>query len=81
MGEDGGDVEATGALDVHEERAGRGDESLRGKRVRSDSRSGVVNVEVLYLKLVLASLGGRGGVEEIFGENLVSHRLVSFQPS
>jgi len=46
--ENGGDCEASGALDVHEEGAGSGHESL---------------------ELVLASLSGRGGVEEINCEN------------
>lgn len=46
--EDGGDGEATGALDVHEEGSRSGDESL---------------------ELVLLGLGGRGGVQEINGEN------------
>jgi len=48
VGEDGGDGEATGALDVHEEGAGLGHKSL---------------------KLVLAALSLRGGVEKIDSEN------------
>lgn len=70
VGEDGGDGEAAGALDVHEEGSGGRDESLEviivrwvvGWRKRVDVLS--------YLELVLLGLGGRGGVEEINGENL-----------
>ena len=48
MREDGGDGEAAGALDVHEEGAGLGHKGL---------------------KLVLAGLSLRRGVEEIDSEN------------
>lgn len=65
MGEDGGDGEAAGALDVHEEGSRGGDEgleALESLRVDIDRSS--------YLELVLLGLGGRGGVQEINGENL-----------
>lgn len=75
VGEDGGDGEAAGALDVHEEGSGSGDESLieqsllvfsvmlvgRGRRGRPSNS---------YLELVLLGLRGRGGVQKINSENL-----------
>jgi len=66
--EDGGDGEASGALDVHEERAGAGDKSLK-VHVRGKSRCGV-RLYQTHLQLVLAGLSQRAGVEEIDCENL-----------
>jgi hypothetical protein len=66
--EDGGDVEASGALDVHEEGAGGGHEGLELVLVRLTGSTlvgsrgwGVGNVCVR----------GRGGVEKVNCENLV----------
>lgn len=83
MGEDGGDGEAAGALDVHEERSGSGDEGLieqnllvfsilfirRGRRGRPSNS---------YLELVLLGLRGRGGVQKINSENLNANLLAKF---
>ena len=70
--EDGGDGEAAGALDVHEEGAGTGHKGLSGVYVRgcdSGWRFGGGGVCV-YLELVLAGLVLRARVEKVDGENL-----------
>ena len=68
--EDGGDGEAAGALDVHEEGAGAGHKGLAGD-VRDATQGGDSGVLVgLYLQLVLAGLVLRAGVEKVDGENL-----------
>ena len=70
--EDGGDGEAAGALDVHEEGAGTGHKGLSGVYVRgcdSGCRFGGGGVCV-YLELVLAGLVLRARVEKVDGENL-----------
>ena len=70
--EDGGDGEAAGALDVHEEGAGAGHKGLAGD-VRDATQGGDSGVLVgLYLQLVLAGLVLRAGVEKVDGENLQS---------
>ena len=75
VGEDGGDGEAAGALDVHEEGSGAGYQGLSGivsiiaRIIFRRSSSGLFSF-VSYLQLVLLSLGGRAGVEEINCENL-----------
>lgn len=76
VGEDGGDVEAAGALDIHEERAGGGHKGLRAKPSVSCSVGSKLSVAVggSYLELVLAGLSGSGRVEEIFSENLWQYR-------
>jgi len=76
--EDGGDGEAAGALDVHEEGAGTGHKGLSGVCVRgcdSGWRSGDGGV-CIYLELVLAGLVLRARVEKVDGENL-QRRCVS----
>lgn len=60
VGEDGGDCEAAGALDIHEERPGGGHK---------------------ILELVLLSLGSRGRVEKINGENLCKKKKIVSTPS
>jgi len=75
--EDGGDGEATGALDVHEEGARSRHKSLL-RRIISMSASRSVLGRVFgsklsgrsHLELVLAGLSLRAGVEEIDRENL-----------
>lgn len=68
--EDGGDSEAAGALDVHEEGAGGWDKGLWrllvdcGLAVKCGGRS--------YLQLVLSGLSLRRWVEEVDCENLLT---------
>lgn len=45
MGEDGGDGEASRALDVHEERAGSGDQGLELVLLSLGSRAGVEEID------------------------------------
>lgn len=70
--EDGGDGEAAGALDVHEEGAGRGHKGLRSRS--SQQGRGMVFVMGIvllsYLELVLLGLSGRRRVQKVNGENL-----------
>lgn len=77
MREDGGDGEAAGALDIHEEGSGSGDEGLRGIRSAGFLVDGGPCIMVAYLELVLASLSGCGRVEEINCENLNRQNHVS----
>lgn len=69
MREDGCDVEAAGALHVHEKRARSWDKGLKGFKLRQileyDKKFGRT-----YLQLVLAGLRSGSGVEKIFSENL-----------
>ena len=72
MREDGCDGEAAGALDVHEERAGAGHESLlQGARLEARDA-----VEIClwrsrsYLEFVLAGFRRWGRVEKVDCENL-----------
>ncbi|KYK58987.1 Phosducin-like protein 2 [Drechmeria coniospora] len=79
--EDGCDGEAAGALDVHEEGPGRGDQSLSPSSsvtvVRLRRRLGTSAVRAsAYLELVLLGLGGLRRVEEIDSENLTSSAAV-----
>lgn len=84
MREDGGDGEAAGALDVHEEGTGSGHKGLipsvsqeptdawsKADQTSQCSLGGKNRYrESSYLELVLLSLGSRAGVEQINGENL-----------
>lgn len=65
--EDGGDGEAAGALDVHEEGAGAGHKGL-GSGSAGAQRAG--GLDCTNLELVLAGLGRGSGVEKVNGENL-----------
>lgn len=67
--EDGGDGEAAGALDVHEEGSRGGDEGLASS-VRSIVETCEIFCCLSYLELVLLGLAGRGRVQKINGENL-----------
>jgi hypothetical protein len=67
--EDGGDGEAAGALDVHEEAAWCGHEGLAEVCVRWWCEK--LCTGCMYLELVLLYLGGGRWVEEIYGENLM----------
>ena len=80
MGEDGGDGEASRALDVHEERAGSGDQGLAVHKMSASARRQVL-MKMSYLELVLLSLGSRAGVEEIDGENLEEENRSASQPA
>ena len=68
MREDGGDGEAAGALDVHEEGAGGWDEGLWRLLVCVDLA--VKCGGKSYLQLVLSGLSLRRWVEEVDCENL-----------
>jgi len=68
VAEDGGDGEAAGALDVHEEAARAGDERLLGRW--SDPSYHPREVDLSDLELMAAGFGGGGRVEEVDGENL-----------
>jgi hypothetical protein len=70
VGEDGGDGEAAGALDVHEEGAGGWDEGLSFSISTSILHDEVV--VTMYLQLMLAGLSLWRGVEEIDCENLIA---------
>lgn len=70
VGEDGGDGEAAGALDVHEEGAWAWDEGLH--QVMSERVKKVGLYVCTHLQLVLASLSGWAWVEEVDCENLQS---------
>lgn len=72
--EDGGDGEAAGALDVHEEGSGSGNEGLSGIWSAFDAFPRGRRLDLMvgaYLELVLASLSRGGRVEEINCENLI----------
>jgi hypothetical protein len=76
VGEDGGDGEAAGALDVHEEGTGSRHKGLFVEAIPNISHrirdlGGEVYISVSYLKLVLASLSLRSRVEEVDRENLL----------
>lgn len=72
VGEDGGDGEAAGALDIHEEGTGGRHKGLViGSVLAEVDRL----IDCSYLQLVLASLGLRRRVEEVDRENLVVDRL------
>ena len=68
VGEDGGDGEAAGALDVHEEGSRSWDEVLEKVNVSSKARFIVITVPP-YLQLVLTRFGRRRRVEEIDSED------------
>jgi hypothetical protein len=68
--EDGGDGEAAGALDVHEEGAGGGHESLRKDELDDFEEFPGRLLCLSYLELVLLSLGRGGRVQKVDGENL-----------
>ena len=78
--EDGGDGEAAGALDVHEERTRSRDqelyEGLRSVPEHDGSDRYGMAVEIPYLELVLLVLRGGGGVEKVYGENLNDKRVL-----
>jgi hypothetical protein len=75
--EDGGDGEASGALDVHEEGSRGGHEGL----VLLEFCRHENIVDASYLELVLLGLGGRGRVQKINGENLKRRRVSQLVPS
>jgi hypothetical protein len=63
VGEDGGDGEAAGALDIHEERARAGHKHLLGLSARDlVVTCCMILGDDTYLQLVLAGLSLRGGV-------------------
>ncbi len=74
MGEDGGDGEASWALDVHEEGSWSWNKVLIDKSVNdffTDMQQHETAIWFLsYLQLVAARLSGWAWVEEINGENL-----------
>lgn len=85
MREDGGDSEAAGALDIHEEGSGGRDKVLEEGQMSASAldpmfKARGVMMEV-YLKLVFASLSGWGWVEEIDCENLNRQYHVSLWAS
>ena len=67
MREDGGDGEASRALDVHEERAGSGDEGLK---LVLAGLTGCMLVGSRGGESKGVSVRGRGGVEKVNSENL-----------
>jgi len=69
VGEDGGDGEASRALNVHEERAGSGDEGLE---LVLAGLTGDMLVDCPGGESKGVSVRGGGGVEEVNGENLRS---------
>jgi hypothetical protein len=69
VGEDGGDGEAAWALDIHEEGSWSWNKVLVVGLV---SEKSFQSVSYAYLQLVAASLSGRGWVEEVNGENLLT---------
>ena len=76
--EDGGDVEAAGALNVHEEGAGGGHKGLLAGEVKISNQSwtlveGSRPAWKTYLELVSASLSLRRRVEEVDRENLAEY--------
>lgn len=83
MREDGGDGEAAGALNIHEEGAGRRHKSLENlESVHAPwwlwcARKRRAVVCPPYLELVLTGLSLRRGVEEVERENLVESKMVS----
>jgi hypothetical protein len=66
--EDGGDGEATGALDVHEEGAGGGHEGLELVLV---GLAGYTLVDISVYRVGDVCVRGRSRVEEVNCENLV----------
>lgn len=70
VGEYCGDCEASGALDIHEERSGAGDQSLSKTVSIFIGKKFMPSYLVSYLQLVLLGLGSRAGVQKINGENL-----------
>lgn len=87
MGEDGGDGEAAGALDVHEEGAGSRHKGLFVEGV-TDISQPIPSIpyrslffpiwNCSYLELVLAGLSLRRGVEEVDRENLFPRDIRQF---
>ena len=68
MREDGGDGEAAGALDVHEERAGCGHEGL--ELVLLGLTASTISIHACDEEPESGSVRGRGGVEKINCEHL-----------
>ena len=87
MGEDGGDGEAAGALDVHEEGTGSRHKGLFVEGV-TDISQPIPSIpyrslffpiwNCSYLELVLAGLSLRRGVEEVDRENLFRRDIRQF---
>ena len=76
--EDGGDVEAAGALNVHEEGAGGGHKGLLAGEAKISNQSwtlveGSRPAWKTYLELVSASLSLRRRVEEVDRDNLAEY--------
>jgi hypothetical protein len=75
VGEDGGNVEAAGALDIHEEGAGSGHKLLLHRIPASVIKNMSYRKSApSYLELVLAGLSLRSGVEKVDRENLYEQR-------